>query len=162
MADRRLAEHCSNQLLFEVASLFTATPSCCNVVDYFKDSCLIVVGQFKKDGSTFLNMLFERGFWEIVLNCQTSLENFIQAARDERYTFENSSEERLLYNIDLSDYNPVRIEDGLGFTLTLTAEHYYDFCVQQVCTQLEGFLKDLAVYVLARAAELEKEAAGNG
>jgi len=115
-----------------------------------------------KDGSTFLNMLFERGFWEIVLNCQTSLENFIQAARDERYTFENSSEERLLYNIDLSDYNPVRIEDGLGFTLTLTAEHYYDFCVQQVCTQLEGFLKDLAVYVLARAAELEKEAAGNG
>jgi len=115
-----------------------------------------------KDGSAFLNMLFERGFWEIVLNCQTSLENFIQAARDERYTFRNSSEERLLYNIDLCDYDPVRNEDGLGFTLTLTAEHYYNFCVQQVCTQLEGFLKELADDIIKRAAELDKEAADNG
>ena len=115
-----------------------------------------------KDGSIFLNMLFERGFGEIVLGCQTSFKNYIYAARDERCTFRNSSEERLLYNVDLSDYNPVRIEEGLGFTLTLTAEHYYDFCVQQVCTQLEHFLKVLAEDVLMRTAELEKGATDNG
>jgi len=115
-----------------------------------------------RDGSMFLNMLFEREFGEIVLSCQTSFENYIQAMRDERYTYRNNPAERLLYNADLSDYSPVRIEDGLGFTLTLTAEHYYDFCVQQVCTQLEGFLKDLADDVIRRIDELKKEAIENG
>lgn len=115
-----------------------------------------------KDGSSFLNMLFERGFWEIVLKCQTSFETYIQAIRDESYTFRTSPEERLLYNVELSDYSPVRVEDDLAFTLTLTAEHYYDFCVQQACSQIEGFLKELADDVVKRVVRWDKEAAENG
>jgi len=110
-----------------------------------------------KDGSRFLNRLFERGFGEIVLGCQTSLDNYIEAAQEESLSFSGDPIGKLRYGIKLSNYDPVRTEDGLGFTLTLSADKYYRFCVQQVCAQLEGFLLDLADDVLRRIEELKGE-----
>ena len=110
---------------------------------------------YKEDESAFLNLLFANDFGDIILDCQKAFNNYIQAKRDEYCTFKKKPAERLIYNIELSDYNPVKLEDDLGFSLTLTAENYYEFCLQQMCTRLNGFLSELASDMMKRINEIE-------
>ena len=94
---------------------------------------------YEKDKCVFINLLFAGGFSKILLGCQEAFENYIFASRDERNAF-TQPKEREEYENKYSDYYPVKNDDSLGFTLTFTAENYYTFCVQQLCSELEYFL----------------------
>jgi len=109
--------------------------------------------------SIFLNHLSDGSFWDILIGCEVALINYLHARSDEFLSFRGSPEASLLYEIDHVNYRPVRNKGELGFTLNLSAEHYYDFCIQQASTKLEGFMKDLADSLIARIAADSKSKA---
>jgi transcriptional regulator with XRE-family HTH domain len=99
----------------------------------------------KEDGnSTFLNALSKTDFWNIIYNIELAYVKYMQAMIEEHLAFRDKPEQRLLYTIDHADYKPVKNIGQLGFTLSLSAEHYYDFCLQEAGTNLKWLMKELA------------------
>jgi transcriptional regulator with XRE-family HTH domain len=106
--------------------------------------------------NAFINHLSDNDFWDILGGLQIAFFNYVQAKVDEIDSFK-SPDEGLLYGIEHSDYRPIRNEGELGFNLMLSAEHYYDFCLQQACSKLEGFMKSLADDVVREVAKNKLE-----
>ena len=99
----------------------------------------------EEDGdSFFINKLSEAGFWKIIENIEYSYIKYTKAMMDEIVRFENTPEQRLLYSIEHANYQPKRNKDQLGFTLNLSAEHYFDFCLRQEGENIKWLVKEIA------------------
>jgi len=102
------------------------------------------------EDSVFINLLSATGFWEIIYDLGIAFNHYTLAMRDEILEYKNRPEDRLMYSIDNANYQPVRNEDDLGFTLSLTAEHYFIFCLQKACSDFEDHMIEMSQNLLTR------------
>jgi len=101
----------------------------------------------------FINMLSQTDFWDIIGYLNISFLKYVTAMNEENNFFKDNPQEKLLYHAHHSDYQPERNKNDLTFSLTLTAEHYYNFCLHEASSELDATMRILAEDFLRSVAE---------
>jgi transcriptional regulator with XRE-family HTH domain len=86
----------------------------------------------------FLNILSETEFWDIIIDLQNAFYIFKEAMEEENLAVLNNQEVRKKYEGGNLPYNrPTKKINELGFNLSLGAEEYFNYCLQQACRDLD-------------------------
>ena len=94
----------------------------------------------EQDECHFFNMLFENGYWKLLVDSQILYYEYLEARLDESDYLAESDPDKEQYYSDLNDLRPTRDSTGPGFYLHLDADKYLSLRLQQINDSFVEFM----------------------
>ena len=86
----------------------------------------------------FLNTLAETDFWDIIISLQNAFYTYKEAIEEENLAIVNNQDVGKKYEDESLPYNkPTKKINELGFNLSLNADQYFSYCLQEACRDLD-------------------------